>query len=223
QDTMSTGQISQFIIVLPEGDQGYWVDQSGGPQWGTYMAHDVVTQIDSRYRTLADRQYRAIGGLSMGGYGALELAILYPDIFGVAGADSPSLHVFADAPPYYAANRTYFDAHDPVYLYKAHPDVARTIKLYIDDGAGDAWLPADQGFHDLLTAQGIPHEWHLFPGGHAGDYWSTHILDYLQFYSSALASPPPATATPAPVATPSEPWQPWLQPSPGTKGMIPLK
>ena len=88
-DMMVAGQISQFIIVLPQGDQGYWVDQAnGGPLWGTYVARDVVSEIDSQFRTLADRDHRAVGGLSMGGYGALELAILYPDVFGVAGADN---------------------------------------------------------------------------------------------------------------------------------------
>jgi enterochelin esterase-like enzyme len=62
------GTIYPFIIALPHGEQGYWVDQvDGGPQWATYVVDDVVPDIDKHYRTLAERDDRTIGGLSMGG------------------------------------------------------------------------------------------------------------------------------------------------------------
>jgi enterochelin esterase-like enzyme len=196
-DMMKAGQISQSLIVLPEGAQGYWVDHVNGPAWGTYVAKDVVNEIDAHFRTLADRQYRAIGGLSMGGYGALELAITYPNVFGVAGAHSPSLHTFTTSPPFYGS-QAYFDAHDPVYLYKAHPDIARTLKIWIDDGQDDDWMPVVSSFQQMLQAQGISDEWHVYSGGHEGTYWSTHVVDYLQFYSKAL------TGTPKPAPTPTK-------------------
>lgn len=201
RDMMRVGQIAEFIIVLPQGDKGYWVDHpNGGPLWGTYTARDLVSEVDSRFRTLADRQHRAIGGLSMGGTGALELAVLYPDVFGVVGADSPSLHTYASAPSFYGS-RSYFDAHDPTYLYKALPDVARTLKLYIDIGELDPWLPEANNFHAMLQAEGVAHEWHVYPDGHEGTYWSTHVLDYLLFYSSALL--PASQATPASAPLPN--------------------
>jgi enterochelin esterase-like enzyme len=201
-EMMRVGQISQFLIVLPQGDQGYWLDQAGGgPRWGTYVVRDVVNEIDANFRTLADRQHRAIGGLSMGGYGALQLAINYPDVFGVAGAHSPSLHDHATAPAFFG-DQAYFDAHDPVYLYGAHPDIARTLKLWIDDGQQDNWLPVIDSFHQLLQARSIPHEWRVLPGGHVGEYWSTYVPDYLQFYSSALSSA--SQPTPVPTSTPTQ-------------------
>lgn len=215
-DMMAAGQISEFIIVLPQGDQGYWVDHpNGGPLWGTYVARDLVSEVDNSYRTMADRGHRAIGGLSMGGSGALELAILYPNVFGTAGADSPSLHTYNTAPPFYGS-QDYFNAHDPMYLYKAHPEIARTLKLYIDVGQQDAWMPAANSFQAVLQAGGVAYEWHLFPGGHEGTYWSTHVPDYLLFYSSALASQSPATPTPTVSATPL----PTRMPSPARCGGI---
>ena len=82
-----------MIIVLPQGDKGYWVDNANdGPRWGEYLSHDLVNIIDTSYRTLRTPDSRAIGGLSMGGYGALYQAFTHPDIFGVVGAHSPSLH-----------------------------------------------------------------------------------------------------------------------------------
>src|SRR5207247_1885175 len=108
---MRAGEMPPFLIVLPQGDGGYWVDQAdGGPRWGTYTARDVVGEIDGHFRTAADRAHRAIGGLSMGADGALQLAMRYPDVFGAAGADSPTLRACRDAPPFFG-DEAYFDAH----------------------------------------------------------------------------------------------------------------
>ena len=60
-----------------------WVDHTnGGPKWGQYTAQDVVAEIDATWRTVPGRDHRAIGGLSMGAQGALQLAMRYPDVFG---------------------------------------------------------------------------------------------------------------------------------------------
>lgn len=65
---MNAGEIPPMIIVLPQGDQAYWVNHAnGGERWGDYTARDVVQQIDATYRTIPDAPHRAVGGLSMGG------------------------------------------------------------------------------------------------------------------------------------------------------------
>ncbi len=87
---IANGQIEPLLIVLPEGDQSYWMDAAnGGPKYGAYVTDDLVDEIDGRFRTMPDRQQWAIGGLSMGGFGAFALAMLRPDEFGIAGAHSP--------------------------------------------------------------------------------------------------------------------------------------
>jgi enterochelin esterase-like enzyme len=215
-DMMSAGQIAPFLIVVPQGDQSYWVDHAdGGPRWGTYVEQDLVAEIDIHFRTRPDRQHRAVGGLSMGGYGALQLGINYPNVFGVVGAHSPSLHGKDDAPPF-LGDQTYFNQHDPVYLYRTEPEIARTLQIYIDVGQDDPWHPAIAAFHQQLLAEGIAHEWRLFPGDHGGTYWSTYTIDYLLFYSRALTTPlPPPTPTaaaspPAPPARPGFHWGGYL-------------
>jgi hypothetical protein len=73
---IATGEIAPIIIVLPQGDQSYWVDWAdGGPTWGLYLARDVVQHIDARFRTVANPSGRAVGGLSMGAHGALQVAL----------------------------------------------------------------------------------------------------------------------------------------------------
>lgn len=181
-----SGEIPPLIIVLPEGEQAYWVDHAdGGPKWGTYVAHDLVAEIDARYRTLADRRHRAIGGMSMGGHGALQLAMNNPDVFAVVGAHSFALRRHDTAPAFFG-DQSYFNAHDPVYLFQTDPATAQKFTLWLDVGSDDSWRPADEAFNKQLTDEGIAHAWHEYPGGHEDAYWSAHTGDYLRFYGAAL-------------------------------------
>lgn len=184
---MGDGTIVPFIIVLPAGDQGYWVDQvNGGPQYATYVARDVVAEIDGHYRTLPDRQYRAIGGLSMGGHGALQIALNHADVFGVVGAHSPSFRSGADIPSYFGTGAD-LAQRDPLQLVLAHPEVARTLTLWLDFGPDDFFGQGQNQLEQELVAEGLPHQFHQWPGGHTTEYWTAHVGDYLRFYSTSFA------------------------------------
>jgi enterochelin esterase-like enzyme len=185
-EAIRAGQIEPFVIVLPQGDQSYWMDHAnGGPRWGTYLVQDVVGEIDSHFRTIADRDHRAVGGLSMGAHAALQLSINYPDIFGIAGAHSPSLYPRERLPSFFGDD-AHYRAHDPVQTYAASPEIARTLKIWIDLGENDPWLSVITSFHGQLQSDGIPHEWNVYPGEHAGQYWAVHVVDYLSFYNRAF-------------------------------------
>ncbi len=187
-DTLvAAGSVPPLLIVMPEGDQSYWMDAAnGGPKFGTYVAEDLVKEIDSRFPTRSGRGSRAIGGLSMGGFGALSLAMLRPDVFGIAGAHSPSLPRREQGPAFFG-DADYFAAHNPVELMRDQPDVARTLRLWLDVGDQDPqWTARSEGLHHMLSARGVPHEWHEWPGNHDGIYWNVHLADYLRFYGAAL-------------------------------------
>ena len=190
---MRDGTIAPMIVVLPEGDQEYWVDHvvsakigANGEKWGTYTAHDVVSIIDARYHTIADASGRAIGGLSMGGHGAMQLALNFPGIWSIVGAHSPSLRVEGDAPSYlgYGAE---FAARDPYALIASKTAIARTLTWWIDTGSLDPWRTATQSISTELTSLGIANETHIYDGGHDAAYWSAHVGDYLRFYAGAFA------------------------------------
>ena len=185
-EAIRTGQIEPFIIVLPQGDQSYWMDHANkGPRWGTYLVQDVVGHIDSTFRTMADRDHRAVGGLSMGAHAALQLSINYPDIFGIAGAHSPSLYPRERLPSFFGDD-AYYKAHDPVQTYATSPEIARTLKIWIDLGENDPWLAPITSFHGQLQSDGIPHEWNVYAGEHEVQYWAVHVVDYLNFYNQAF-------------------------------------
>jgi S-formylglutathione hydrolase FrmB len=194
---MRTREIKPFLIVLPQGDQGDWIDQANGPQWETYLAHDVVDDVDHAFRTVPDREHRAVGGLSMGASGALVVAMHFPGVFGVVGAHTPTLRDWdaevtylgpAMAADYYGDPERFVE-HNPVDLFEHFPAVAASLRIWIDAGADDVdWLPAAQALHAQLDAEGIAHSWNVLPGHHNGDdYWGPHAGEYLRFYDAALA------------------------------------
>jgi hypothetical protein len=117
---ISTGDVPPMLIVMPRGGTGYWTNHAGtGPRWGDYVARDLMRHIDSSYRTLRERSARAIGGLSMGGWGALHLGFSYPSRFGVIGARGPSLRY--DGSLDYLGTGDEFDSKDPLALARNLP------------------------------------------------------------------------------------------------------
>lgn len=183
---MRSGMLPPMIIIMPQGDRGFWVNHvSNGPRWGDYILDDLVAQVDTTYRTLRGPQSRAIGGLSMGGFGALTLAFTRPQVFGVVGAHAPSLRPPGSDIAFLGFGEE-FAQRDPVALANTVPG-AGFLRIWIDIDQEDPWLDRAKQLHDILLARKIPHIWQVFPGIHNYEYWSKHTIDYLRFYGSALA------------------------------------
>lgn len=194
---MSDGAVRRMLIVMPQGDRGYWVDHAaGGEQWGRYAAVDLVREVESEFRTLADRSHRAIGGLSMGAHGALQLALNYPGTFGAVGSHSLVLRRFGSAPAYFG-DAAEFAKRDPMTLAPSHVRQLRAMKLWVDIGADDPWVPLARQYHSELEMLGVPHQWHEWAGDHSGKYWGAHAADYLRFYDEALGAADAAAAAAA--------------------------
>jgi enterochelin esterase-like enzyme len=178
--------IRPLIVVLPQGDLGYWVNWvDDGPRWADYIAEDLRGHVDATFRTLADPSHRAIGGLSMGGAGALQLAFNHPDIFQVVGSHSPSLHVDDGTFAGIYGTGQEFKEREPIDLASTAPGID-SLKIWIDTGEDDPWLERDQVLHDSLLQRGVAHNWSILPGGHEGDYWIENLPAYLRFYDGVL-------------------------------------
>ncbi len=184
---MSQGTLSPMIIILPQGDRGFWVNNVGdGPRWGDYVAQDLVLYVDSTFRTLPVAESRAIGGLSMGGFGALTLAFTHLDTFGVVGAHSPSLHPEGWNLSFLGSGEE-FAERDPLSLAGTLPGLER-LRIWIDVAVEDNWLGRVHELHETIAWRGIEHAWHVFPGTHVGEYWITHTPEYLGFYADTLSA-----------------------------------
>lgn len=182
------GELQPLIIVLPQGDKAYWVDHAVTDKqaWGRYMAQDVVNEIDARFRTVADSAHRAIGGVSMGAHGAIQLAFNYPGTFSVVGAHSLVLRRYDTAPAYFGLPADYAKR-DPMELARAKTELLRSVDLWIDIGEQDPWFGLAKQFDGELADLKVAHAWHDWSGDHSASYWSAHLADYLHFYGDALA------------------------------------
>jgi enterochelin esterase-like enzyme len=164
---IAQGEIPPFIIVMPYDRYGGQPADSG---FGQAVAEVLVSYVDRTYRTLPDRDHRAVGGLSRGAGWAVHFAIFYRELFGALGGHS--LAVFhSDA----LRMRTWLDEFAP----------GETPRIYLDIGDKDRpeILGSAVWFEELLDAYDVPHEWHLFSGYHAEDYWSSHMELYLRWYT----------------------------------------
>ena len=180
------GEIPPMIVVMPDsGGPTYWANWSdGGPRWADYVVQDVVSTIDRRYRTLPSAASRAIGGLSMGGLGALNLAFQHPDVFGVVGGHSPSIRLEPDPALWFLVGQNFWD-HNPVWLVQHRAGIDH-LQIWLDAGSEDIWLPNIEVLHDTIVERGLHLTWHVYPGTHEADYWIEHVPDYLRFYGGAL-------------------------------------
>jgi enterochelin esterase-like enzyme len=164
---IAEGQVSPFMIVLPR--DRVW-SQPTEDMFGQAVVQALVPWIDQNYRTLTERQYRAVGGLSRGAGWALHLGFSQWELFGSIGMHS--LPVFwTDLPDI----KPWLDALMPDLLPRIYMDIGEKDRPQIMKSA--LW------FESLLTEKGIPHEWHLYPGYHEEAYWEAHMEEYLRWYA----------------------------------------
>lgn len=177
-----SGRAASFIMVFP--DDRYW-NLPPGPGFGDRLVLEILPYIDQAFRTLTDRNDRALGGLSRGGAWAVHVLLTRYDLFGSIGLHSPV--IFDD------------DAAVLQRLMDAIPTNAWP-RLWLDAGDRDGGLGQVEAFEALLTAYEVPHEWRMYTGDHTNPYWQAHLMQYLQWYADGFAAglgpPPDATATP---------------------------
>ncbi len=173
-----------FIIVLP--DDRYW-NVPAGPGFGQRLVENLIPYIDRHYRTLPDRRYRALGGMSRGAGWTLRLGLQRWDLFGALGLHS--LAAFGEDRPFLQD-----------YLEQVPPEA--WPRIFLDMGDKDQELGFDSQFEALLTQMGIPHEWHLYPGAHDEPYWRAHVEEYLRWYALGWEQQTEVTETAIPTPAP---------------------
>ncbi len=166
------------VIAFPDGgDHSYWHDRRDG-DWGRYVVGEVIPAVGRRVRV--DTRRVAIGGISMGGFGAFDIARLHPHRFCAAAGHSPALwQSGGETAPGAFDDGADFARHDVIRA--ARRGRFKGMALWLDAGSADPFRPGDQAF---ARAAGV--RLRTWPGGHDGRYWSAHYRDYLRFYARAL-------------------------------------
>jgi S-formylglutathione hydrolase FrmB len=174
------------IIAFPYGgDHSYWHDRDDGA-WGKYVTGEVIPEVARRFH--ADASRVAIGGVSMGGFGAYDLARLHPGRFCAVGGHSPALWESAEeTAPGAFDDAEDFASHDVIAAARTQPSPYTTQPIWLDAGDEDPFLPGDEAFAAALRSAGAPLTERSWPGGHDEDYWNSHWAAYLRFYADALS------------------------------------
>ncbi len=175
-----------ILFVSPDGGYDSWYfDSPVDPsvRYETFVSKELIPYIDAHYPTAADRAHRAITGLSMGGHGALYLAIRHKDLFGAAGAISGGvdLRPFPDNWGIKKDLGTITD-HQENWDNNTVVTVADSLqngelKIIFDCGTSDFFLTVNRNLHQKLLDKKIDHDYTERPGGHNGAYWRNSI-DY---------------------------------------------
>jgi S-formylglutathione hydrolase FrmB len=188
-----------LIVVMPEGAYGWYVDSACErfASYDTVASRDWVQFMDSSFHTIPERNGRVIAGLSMGGFGALKLALKHLDLYCAAS----SLSGFFDLQDYsrwYADpsmeeleqifGGPYLKSPDNVYRLAEKADKATLPAIRFDCGLSDDTLESNRRFHGHLESLGIIHTYAEHPGGHNWDYWDLHIQETLEYFMKILAA-----------------------------------
>ncbi len=187
-----------LVIVCPDGGYGSWywdspVDASF--KYETFVAKELVAWVDTHYKTIPHRDGRAITGLSMGGHGALYLAMRHLDVFGAAGSTAGGVDIrpfplnwdMAKRLGSYSEYPGRWDEYTVVnQLHRLTPGI---LALIIDCGTSDFFYGVNERLHQKLLDRNIPHTYITGPGAHNWDYWQQSIpyqlLYFHRFFMSA--------------------------------------
>ncbi len=236
----------QAILVMVDGDDGFYVNGVGpvdydkcmadgtglfvpgrGPRrttcvrkrdYDTYITNDLIAHIDATYRTIASRDGRAIAGLSMGGFGALQLSMRHQDLFSAAASHSGLVSLLYGGPvpyekgkvepitdlktwggPFVEIRRWMFALFgEQIANWKKYDPAALVaslepgkLALYLDCGSDDEFLFQNQAahIHDLLLDKKIEHEYFIGPGHHTFEFWRPRVRESLRFLRDHTSTP----------------------------------
>ena len=206
-DLRNQHKMGDFLIVAPEGRRSFYVNSADGSErYSDFFLHEFMPRMESKYKIRAVRGGRAIGGISMGGYGALRLAFAHPELFSAVSAQSAALITESPKQLDSAANSgspllgvlgpvfgnpidvRHWNANNPFLLVKQNAAKLRRLSIYFNCGQEDNY-GFERGAAALdheLAEEHVKHEYHAYPGDHSLAYFLSHFAEVMEFHSKAF-------------------------------------
>lgn len=178
------------IIVCPSGYNTWYFDSPVQTEWKmeSFITGELINTIDSLYPTIPSPEMRAITGFSMGGHGAMWLAIRHPELFGSVGATSGGVD-FTPFPENWNLPALLGPRDENPELWKSHTVAAAVdtltpgrLNIVFDCGTEDFFYPVNCALDSAMNALRIPHQYFIMPGAHNAPYWSRSIMRQLDFF-----------------------------------------
>ena len=181
----------QLLIICPDGGYGSWYfDSPIDPafRYETFVSREVVEYSDKNFRTIADKNHRAITGLSMGGHGGLYLATRHRTVFGAAGSISGGVDLQPFAENWDIKKRLgdsiccKDNLHKNSVINVVDNLKNNDLRLIIDCGVKDLFIQVNRNLHQKLLGMEIDHDYIERAGDHNNAYWKNSIDYQLLFF-----------------------------------------
>ncbi len=206
--SIQAGESAPMIIVMPDGGVTWYINNYDGKvKYEDFFIKELIPHIDQTYRTRPTKQYRAVAGLSMGGYGTLIMSTKHPDMFSSAAPLSPG--VFTDEEIVAGNDEMWKTVLGDLYGKKdlsgksrltdhyqknsilkivetGNADDLKKVRYYIDCGDKDFLIKGNMALHSVMIDKKIPHEFRVREGVHNWTYWRTALPEVLKFVSESF-------------------------------------
>jgi S-formylglutathione hydrolase FrmB len=204
---IADGTIPPMIIVMPNGDSSFYINAYDGKEnYEDFFVKEFMPAVEKIFRIKAEKKYRGIGGLSMGGYGTLVYALKHPDLFAAAAPFSAAVwdddaitampeqnynvvigKLFGrDLKGKNRLTKTWYENSVLKIVADRNPEDLKKVRFWIDCGDDDFLIKGNCLLHIALTEKKIPHEFRVRDGAHNWTYWRTGITDALQFIGDSF-------------------------------------
>ncbi|HEX5026800.1 MAG TPA: alpha/beta hydrolase-fold protein [Agriterribacter sp.] len=198
---ISEGKATPMIIVMPDANttrRGYSNSATGTWRYEDFFFQELMPYVEKTYRIKADKRYRAISGLSMGGDGTFTYALHHPELFssacplsagtGPLTMEDTKTRLTKETPGITDKEiEGYYNRQSVLQLVNNVPDsLKKSVRWYIDCGDDDFLFEGNSLVHIAMRKKEIPHEFRTRDGAHNWTYWRTALPDVLEFVSQAF-------------------------------------
>jgi enterochelin esterase-like enzyme len=204
---IQSGDATAMIIVMPDAGVSWYINSSDGKtKFEDFFTKELIPYIDGNYHTRAKKEFRAVAGLSMGGYGTLIMATKHSDLFAAAAPLSAAVFlddeivntpddrwntVFGilfgkDLKGKDRLTDHYFKNSPLKIVETSNADELKKVRFYIDCGDDGFLIKGNMALHSALIDKKVPHEFRVRDGGHTWTYWRTALPEVLKFVSESF-------------------------------------
>lgn len=206
-DAIAEGKIPPMIIVMPDADSSFYINSYDGREnYEDFFIKEFMTSVEKTFRIKAEKRYRGVAGLSMGGYGSLIYALKHPELFAAVAPLSAAVwddETLASMPDASYNNvlaglygrglkgqqrltETWYN-NSPLKLIETKPaESLKQVRYWIDCGDDDFLTKGNSRLHIALLNKNVPHEFRVRDGAHTWTYWRAGIIPALSFIGDSF-------------------------------------
>jgi enterochelin esterase-like enzyme len=208
-EAIATREIPPMLIVMPDAGANWYINNyNGSVRYEDFFFGEFIPYIESHYRIRAEKSYRGVAGLSMGGFGTLVYAMRHSEQFAAGAALSAAVNtaeqivamddnawsrwpITVYGPGNGEARLTeHLLSYNPIRLAETMAvEKLKSVRIYLDCGDDDYLTIGNAMLHVALTKRQIPHEYRVRDGAHSWSYWRSGLLEALKFIGNSFHKP----------------------------------